>query len=338
MARYSKGEARSWAREHLKGVSNVIHPSFSANLKSLNEQGIRHDVRLDETLGFTGALLISEVAISIPEYRQFFQIARDESSKNFHLVHHASWNTFEDNIEAVRIAEEEGADVVLLSYPSNFWPKGPEDIYDYTKRYCDATSLGVMLFPLPFWGFDRLHPSDIQADIIRRLIDDCPNIVAIKAEGAMPGIMGFVECYRKFNEDVVVTYPLESEFAALAQFMPMQYSGTSNTEYFGATFPKVFELLRDGNFDEATRIYWQLHPARKAAQANSAYLPHTLFIHRMMWKYMGWLQGFNGGPSRAPTMRLNQRQLTDLRQGLIRSGLEPTVDADAAFFEGRFPC
>ena len=338
MAHYSKTDARTWAREHLVGVSNVIHPSFSADLKRLNEEGIRHDVRLDEKLGFSGALLIAEVAISLDEYRQFTRIARDEASTDFHLVHHASWNTFEDNVEAVRIAEEEGADMVLLSYPPNFWPKTTQEIYDYTKAYCDATSLGVMLFPLPFWGFDRLHPSDIDTDLIRRLIDDCPNITAIKAEGAMPGIMGFAECYRLFSKEVVVTYPLEGEFAALAQTMPMQYSGTANTEFFGAAFPRMFNLLRDGKFDEAAKLYWQLHPARKASQAVSAYIPHTLFIHRMLWKYMGWLQGFNGGPSRNPSMRLNQGQMTTLRQGLTRAGLEPTTDEDAAFFVGRNPC
>ncbi len=141
--------------------------------------------------GFSGTLLISEVAISLAEYRQFFEWSNDESKGRLQLIHHASWNTFEDNIEAVRIAEENGAEIVLLSYPPNFYPKSSQDIYDYTKAYCDATSLGVMLFPLPFWGFDRLHPSDIETALLRRLIDDCPNVVGIKAEGAMPSIMSF---------------------------------------------------------------------------------------------------------------------------------------------------
>ncbi len=35
-------------------------------------------------------------------------------------------------------------------------------------------------------------------------------------------------------------------------------------EYYGPMIPRVMRLLRDGKYDEATSIYWQLHPARKA--------------------------------------------------------------------------
>ena len=53
----------------------------------------------------------------------------------------------------------------------------------------------------------------------------------------------------------------------LAQLAPMQFSGTSNTEYFGPTIPRIFRLLQERQYDEATRLYWQIHPARKANQA-----------------------------------------------------------------------
>ena len=40
MAPYRKNEARDWAKEHLRGVANVVIPSFSADLRRLNEKGI----------------------------------------------------------------------------------------------------------------------------------------------------------------------------------------------------------------------------------------------------------------------------------------------------------
>ena len=101
MASYRKKEAREWAREHLRGVANVIIPSYTADLKGLNEAGIRHDVRKELEYGFAGTLLVSEVAITLDEYRQFFEIANDESKGRLKLIHHASFNTFEENIEAV---------------------------------------------------------------------------------------------------------------------------------------------------------------------------------------------------------------------------------------------
>jgi 4-hydroxy-tetrahydrodipicolinate synthase len=115
MAPYRKTEARDWAWEHLRGVANVVIPSFSADLHHLNEKGIRHDIRRELELGFAGTLLVSEVAMSIEEYGQFFEWANDESKGRLKLIHHASFNTFDDNILAVRHAERHGGELILLS-------------------------------------------------------------------------------------------------------------------------------------------------------------------------------------------------------------------------------
>jgi 4-hydroxy-tetrahydrodipicolinate synthase len=335
MPSYRKSEAREWAKEKLRGVANVVIPSYTRDLKRLNEKGIRHDIRLEIEYGFAGTLLVSEVAITLDEYRQFFEWANDESKGRLKLIHHASFNTLEENIEAAKIAEANGAELVLLSYPANFYPKSDQDIYDYTKAYCDATNLAIMLFPVPLWGFDRVHPSDIQASLIGRLIKDCPNVVAVKAEGGMPSINGFVECHRLFGKQVIITCPLEYDMIPLAQLVPIQFSGTSNTEYYGPIIPRIFRALQEKEYDFANKLYWQIHPARKANAAASAYMAQTLFIHRMAWKFQGWLQGFNGGPVRQPTMRMNDGYMNLLRQGLVNSGLKPTEAPNSDFFIGR---
>jgi hypothetical protein len=43
--KYRKAEAKDWAKQHWHGLCNVIIPSYSTDLKRLNESGIRHDVR-----------------------------------------------------------------------------------------------------------------------------------------------------------------------------------------------------------------------------------------------------------------------------------------------------
>ena len=44
MPAYKKSDARAWARQHLVGCSAVTIPSYSADLKRLNERCIRHDI------------------------------------------------------------------------------------------------------------------------------------------------------------------------------------------------------------------------------------------------------------------------------------------------------
>ena len=335
MPSYKKSEAREWVKERLRGVANVVIPSYTQDLTGLNEKAIRHDIRLEIEYGFAGALMVSEVAITLDEYRQFFEWASDEAKGRLMLVHHASFNTLEENILAARIAEANGAELALLSYPANFYPTTAQEVFDYTKAFCDQTNLAVMLFPVRLWGFDRLHASDIEVGLIRRMLDEMPNIAAIKAEGGLPGINGFVECHQLFGGEVVMSCPLEKDMIPLAQLVPIQYSGTSNTEYYGATIPQIFGHLQSGDFEAANRLYWQINPARKANAAASAYMPYTFFIHRMQWKYQGWLNGFNGGPMRQPVMRMNDGHMASLRAGLVNSGLTPTASPDKDYFVGR---
>ena len=338
MPAYTRTEARDWAREKLVGAVNCTIPSFTGDLRGINEKAIRHDVALAKQHGFLGTLAVSEVNITLPEYLDFLRIARDEAGDDLVLVHHGSWSNLEQNLEAVRGAEEAGAELVLLSYPPNFYPESEQDIYDYTKAYCDATNLAVILFPMFLWGFSsRIHPSDIPARLIRRLLDDCPNIAVIKAEGGFPSIQGLIECHRLFGDEVVISCPIEGELIPLSQIMPIQLSATSDHEYYGPMIPRVMELLRNGKYDEATEIYWQLHPARKAKTGLAPVLNGGAFINRQAWKFQGWLQGYNGGPLRQPTQRIHEPQMNVLRKGLIDAGLEPSMDPYREFFVGRNP-
>lgn len=339
MATYKKTDARAWAREHLIGCSAVTIPSYSADLKRLNERGIRHDIELATKLGYSYTLLCSEVAITPEENAQFTAWARETAGNGLGLFFHAAFGTLAENIEAVKLAENAGADIVLLSYPPQFWPTSEQEIYDYTKTFCDATDLAVMLFPIPLWGFERVHPAGMQVSLVRRLLDDCPNIVAIKSEQGFPLPAGICEMYHHFRNEVVISCPIEGDAIPLMSLMELQFSGTSNTAWMSDYYPKAFELARTGRWEEAMAMYWKVNPARSANGASAqTYAGGTGVLNRTMWKYQDWLAGFNGGPLRAPAMRVPDRLMKTLRQGLVASGLPVTSDPDAAFMAGRFPC
>jgi len=337
MALYTKSEAREWAKQNLKGMANVVIPSFSQDLSRLNEKGIRHDIRKTIEYGFTGTLLVSETATTFDEYLQFTEWAVDEAKGKLLLIHHASFNTLEENIRAVQAVEKLGVGLVLLSYPANFYPKDGQEIFEYTKAFCEATNLGVILFPAPLWGFERLHPAGIPPEIVTKAVQEIPNIVAIKAEAGMPLIAGFAHCYTEFRDDVLITNPLETDALPLKTMVPIQWMGTSNYEMYGSLLPKLFNMIEEGKTSEFFEHYWRIHPARVAYGNIMASSNGANFVHRMVWKYMGWLHGFNGGPLRQPTMKINFRQMSALRQSMIQSGLEITKDDDSQFFIGRNP-
>ncbi|KVF26173.1 dihydrodipicolinate synthase family protein [Burkholderia vietnamiensis] len=338
MANYRKPDARAWAREHLTGCSAVTIPSYSADLKRLNERGIRHDIELTIKLGYSYTLLCSEVAITPEENAQFTAWARESAGPNLGLFFHAAFGTLAENIEAVKLAEKAGADIVLLSYPSQFWPTTEKEIFDYTKAFCDATDLAVMLFPIPLWGFERIHPAGMPVPLVRQMLEACPNIVAIKAEQGFPLPAGICEMYHHFRDEVVISCPIEGDAIPLMSLMDLQFSGTSNTAWMSDYYPKAFELARNGKWEEAMALYWKVNPARNAnGAAAQSYAGGTGVLNRTMWKYQDWLAGFNGGPLRGPAMRVPDRFMKMLRQGLVASGLPVTADADVGFMTGRHP-
>lgn len=338
MADYAKREGRAWAREHLTGCSAVTIPTFTADLKRLNEDAIRHDVERAIEHGFTYTLLMTETAITPDEAGRFTAIAREAGAGRLRLFAHAAFGTLDDNIEALRLAEREGADLVLLAYPPQFWPTTEQEIYDWTRAVCDATDLGVMLFGLPAWGFERVHPAGMQVSFVRHVLDTIPNIVAIKAEQGYPLVAGLCEMYRHFRDDVVISCPIEADAIPMMSVMDLQFSGTSNTQWMSDWYPRTFELARSGQWDEAMERYWRVQPARLAASAaTQSYIGGTTVLNRTMWKYQDWLAGYNGGPLRAPAMRVPDRLMRSLRAGLEAAGLPVTADPDREFIIGRHP-
>lgn len=336
MAKYNVGEARDWALESLRGVTGCVMPSFTSDLTKLNEAAIVHDINRERELGFSGFLIVAECGTTPDELRRFIDIAVAESG-DMVTVLQAAEATAEANIELIEYAAKAGVDLVMPSYPIGFYPQHGSEVVDYTRRLAEASHLGLIIFAMNLWNFERIHPSGFAVDWLEELVSDVPNVVAIKNEVAEPGVAGIAEVFRRFADRVLVADPLEMNAPAWTTTFGMPWMGTSNYEYFGGEIPRIFSLLQQPeHYDEAMEAYWRIHPARQATgslmkEANAG----TVFVHRMLWKYQGWLQGFNGGPVRPPHMRLLDRQMSTLRRAAEVSGLPITDEPDTEFFRGR---
>jgi 4-hydroxy-tetrahydrodipicolinate synthase len=225
--------------------------------------------------------------------------------------------------------------MVLLSYPPTFYPQSLRDVYEYTAAFCAETDMAVMLFPVPLWGFERFHPASIPIEMLTEMVDEIPNIAAIKAEGGMPAIGGFTETWNTLGDRVIVTMPLEQQAIPLATILPLQLIGTSNTECLGGAVPRMLALCHEGRFAEAMALYWKVDPARRANERIGVAGSNS--VHRMAWKYQAWLTGFNGGPLRMPTQRLVAPQMQGYRAGAAAAGILDSPDGDETFFVGRNP-
>ena len=138
----------------LRGTVAVTHPSYTPDFSGINENAIRHDVLKLKELGFAGSLLVAEVNVTPEENARIAAVAREAAGPDFALFFHAIFGTLEENIHAANLAAEAaGADRALLAYPASFWPTSYDEVFDYTKAFCDETGPGDHAVPASGMGF-----------------------------------------------------------------------------------------------------------------------------------------------------------------------------------------
>lgn len=339
MAKYGSGEARAWALTQLSGCCGCVLPTFASDLSGLNEAAIRFDVDREKQIGLGAILIVAEGGTTAEEYRRMIDICVSEAGDDLVTVVHAAQQTFAEMAETITYAAEAGVDFVLPSYPMTYYPTNYDELFEDTRRLIDDSQLGIFLFAIDQWNFARMHPAGFPIDFLERLADACPNLAGIKNEVGLPYAGGLVDVFERFRDRLLITDPLEHNAPIWIRNYGMRFMGTSNYESMGDSVPRMLKLLGDeSTWDKGMEIYWQVMPARRAGTAiSSATVAITSLVPRVIWKYQGWLMGFNGGPLRGPLPRINAAQMAQLRGAARASGLPVTEDGDERFFTGRNP-
>ncbi|MFC0081063.1 dihydrodipicolinate synthase family protein [Aciditerrimonas ferrireducens] len=332
---YTRSEAKERARTW-RGMCNVTLPSFTSDFRGLNDEAIRHDVRLAAQMGFWGTLVASECGTTLEEYLHFLEVAADAAPEGFRIVAHLSFSTFEETVQVAKASEAIGVEAGLLAYPPSFVPKAPSDVVAWTRDVAERTDLALIVFAVTTWGYRSMSPQSFPHEAIVEMAD-IDTAAAVKYEANPPGIVaGLADVLRRCGDRIVVQCPMEHTAPALIEWFGMPWMGTSGYEAFGDRVPRWFSLLHEGKWDEGMELYWSYQPAREAKGAWSQTWAGSNLIHRVGWKYLGWLQGYNGGLLRMPQMRLHPGQMRMLRAGVEASGFEVPSD-DSGFATGRFP-
>ncbi|MFI6350208.1 dihydrodipicolinate synthase family protein [Streptomyces sp. NPDC050560] len=331
---YTRGEIKERAAQEWQGGCSVTLPSFTEDFSGLNEAGIRHDVRRAAELGFWGTLVASESGTTFEEYLRFLEVACEAAPAGFRIVAHLSFDTVEQSLVVADRATGLGAEAGLLSYPPAFRPGSPSDIVEHTRYVTDRTDLAIVLFASSAWGFKTLHPAGFPVEALEEM-SRLETAAALKYEGGGSALLSsFTEVFERCSPHVLVQNPMEQHAPALARRYGVRWWGTSAYESFGERVPQMMNALNAGEYEQAMKTFWSYNPGREAKGAFHASFAGANLIHRNGWKYLAWLQGFNGGLLRMPQMRLAPGQMKALRAGLAASGFD-LPDDDSGFYTGR---
>ncbi|WP_459548618.1 dihydrodipicolinate synthase family protein [Nocardia sp. X0981] len=331
---YSRGDIKDRAKNEWEGGCAVTLPSFTEDFSGLNEAGIRHDVVHAARLGFWGTLVASESGTDFDEYKRFLEVAVEAAPAGFKIVAHLSFDTVEQSLEVARLATDLGAEAGLLSYPQSFRPRSAAEIVEHTRYVTDRTDLAMILFAASTWGFKPLAPNGFPLEALEEM-SKLETAAALKYEGGGGAFLSsFVEVHDKCASHLIVQNPMEQHAPALSRLFDVRWWGTSGYDSFGDRVPAMMRELNAGNYDTAMQIFWSYNAGREAKSAFHATFAGANLIHRNGWKYLGWLNGFNGGLLRMPQMRLAPGQMKALRAGLAASGFDLPADDDE-FYAGR---
>lgn len=331
-----QSDLKQWARQEMRGVQNMLIPSFTPDLAALDEDGIRWDVNQSIAHGFFSSNCTTQVGLTFNEAKQFVRIAVEEAGGRIQIAPVAEFDSLEENLAFIRYAAGIGCDSVLLGYPPAFYPRTPDEIVAVTREMCAAAGeMPVVLYISFKWNFARMHPSGFPLDVIDQLVNE-PNVVALLCGIIEPGFVH--EAFRRFGERVLVQAPWERWAPLLTEQFGQQWFGPGAYELFQTPdrpyLTGYYDALLDGRVDEAMETFWRLTPVRMMFEKQ--FMP-TQMIGAYHWpqqKFYQWLTGGNGGFTRQPVMKMYKHEMDEVRNVLPAIGIQPP-DNYEEFYVGR---
>jgi 4-hydroxy-tetrahydrodipicolinate synthase len=340
--RATKVTLKSWAHEHYKGMENALTPSFSADFKTLDEDGIRNDVRNSIRHGFFSSIC-GPVGVTPDEYKRFLEVVCAEARGKIltgAIVEGASLN---EDLDLLEHAEKVGCSHVFMNAIRDVRPRTEDQLFEAYRRRINATRLAVVLYASVTDAFRQFGPSGVPLSVFDRLAE-LPNVVAVKLTQPMNFATAFQVCERL--SDRLLVGPVNLDFVpVLAKHYRVQWSGQWNVEAvqspdkpYGVQF---MDLLNRHRFDEAMKVYWQLEPALSEFYALQSPLILKGGHPWCHMKYFQWCVGGNGGLIRDLHQPVDRVPILDepgrrrIKETYRKVGIEPVSAPEEEFLVGK---
>jgi 4-hydroxy-tetrahydrodipicolinate synthase len=334
---YTKSEAKSWAKEKMKGIEVPIFPSFTPDLRELDEEGIRFDVNQIYANGFTSIMAAPEACgMTFEERKQFVKIVSAEAQGKMCVSATVLQDTVEEDIEMLHHMEKVGCSHVALGHPVQYYPRSPEDIYGQYKYMANNTNLAISFYPGRMHTL-HFHPSFFPPDVMVK-IAELPNVVAMKITGGASSNILTIQAFELCGDKILVSDPMPDRWFYTIPKYGQQWAGAG--PFYGMQTPekpfmvRMFNLLVKGQIKEAMDVWWEMsRPSGSGGGLSDSYF-HQGIVTAMNDKYAHWCCGGNGGTIRQPTGRLYDYQKDAIRAGLKAIGITPR-EPEEEFYVGR---
>ena len=316
-AKYSKHDAKDYARERMRGIWAAALNPFNDDL-SFDEAGLRSNIRhwIDD-LGIKGLFVAGKqgeyFSMSLAERKRNFEIAVEECAGNAGVIVSVSDQNFDTVRELAHHAEDCGADYIVVHAPVlSFVHDRGEVLYRYYKALCDELNIGIAMWSHPDSGY-LMQPEECAR------IAELPNIVAIKY--SVPREM-YVRLTQMVGDTIQVSTSAEDDWLDNIEELGWRLYLCSSPPYHLQTkndrrMDEYTRLAFTGKFAEARRVRDSLNPVREAmARSRPADKPQAF------GKYWQELLGQTGGRVRPPMLELTEAEKHAIDRAFESCGLQ----------------
>lgn len=319
--KYSKLDAKEYARQNLRGVWAATLTPFTEDLR-FDEEGFRRNMRhWIRDLGLSGLFVGGKqgefYAMSLEERKRNFEIAVEETAAAGNVsgtMLSCSDQSLDTVIELARYAEGLGADYIVVHTPLlYFGAHTDETVFEYYRHIAEQVNIGVALWNQPPDCGYMIGP-----ELCVRMATEIPNIVAIKY--SVPREV-YARLTRLAGDRLIVSSSPEEEWFDNIVELGWQV-------YLCSTSPFVMQTKHDrrmneytepamkGEVERARKVRDSLEPVRLALKkSRPAGKPQA------QQKYWQELLGQAGGPVRRPLLQLTKAEKAVIREAFEGCGL-----------------
>jgi 4-hydroxy-tetrahydrodipicolinate synthase len=314
--RYSRRDAKAYARDNFKGIWAAALTPFKSD-GAIDETGLRKNFRhWADDLGIDGVFVSGKqgefFSMSVAERKRTFDIAVEELGGT-HTILSCSDQNLDVVLDLAQHAQAIGSDYIVVHAPVlHFLHKQDETLYQYYKQISERLEIGIALWSHPDSGY-LMSP-----ELVAR-VAELPNVVAIKY--SVPRDM-YARLTRLAGDDLLVSTASEDEWFDNIVELGWQLYLCSSPPYTLQT--KADQRMREytdlafrGEVARAKAVRDSLNPVREAFRKTRP--AEKFHAHSKYWLE---LLGQVGGAVRRPMLELTEAEKDATRWAFERCGLK----------------
>jgi 4-hydroxy-tetrahydrodipicolinate synthase len=315
--KYSKKDAKTYAREHMKGIWAAALMPFKADL-SIDEDGFRRNVvHWTEELGIDGLFIAGKqgefFSMSIEERKRAFDLAVAACAGRGATIMSCSDQNMDVVIDLARHAQKVGADYIVVHAPVlHFFKAHDETVLNYYRTIASKVDIGIALWSHPDSGY-------VMSPQLCNQLADIENVVAIKYSVERPM---YKELTRLAGDRILVSTASEEEWFDNIVELGWQLYLCSSPPYLlqsaaDRRMRTYTDLAFSGKVEEARAVRDSLNPVRAALRSTRP--PEKPHAHQKYWQE---LLGQVGGAVRPPLLALTEEERAATRRAFEACGLQ----------------